>query len=228
MENEEKKIRKLPILTKIGDSYGSHLAEDLGKEYYKVAGDPDFESDNNWLCWGDISMEVCVIDKHIDEEDIPHYNLLLRPAKEGEPVLYSTKELKGFNGKVDLDPFTVDMEDDIVKDETVIFLATTKAMLACDNKRRKERFFEDMKDIYKFIVDSIDVDTEGNLEFEEWWSTLVYNLGNAYTKEQISLDDIKSSLVYIVYGEFDPATRKDRRKANNATYEDDDEDEDLL
>lgn len=223
MENEEKKIRKLPILARIGDSHGSHLAADLGKEYYKVAGDPDFESVNNWFCWGDISMEVCVVGKHTDEENIPHYDLLLRPVKEGEPVLYSSKELIGFNGYKELDPFAVPMEDDIVKDETVIFLATARAVFACDNKGRKERFFEDMKDIYKFIVDSIDVDTEGNLEFEEWWNTLVYNLGNAYIKDQISLYDIESNSVYIVYGEFDPATRKDRRKTNNATYGDDED-----
>lgn len=223
MENEENK-RKLPILFKIGDAYDPHIAEHLSKEYYRVAGDPDFESDNNWFCWGDVSMEICILGKHTDEENIPHYNLLLRPAKEGEPVLYSTKEVAGFNGYKDLDPFTVPVEDDIVKDGTVIFLATTKAMFACDNIGRKERFFEEMEDLYNFIIDSIDVDAEGNLEFEEWWRTIVYNLGNAYIKKQISLDDIKSSLVYIVYGEFDPATRKDRRKIDNAAYEDDDED----
>ena len=233
MNNEIKKQRALPILLKDRATYeignlGYHKDE-LATKYYKIEDDPKLKKVDVYSSYSSGTlMEVCVVNVTKDKDKIPHYSLLLRETHDGGKVLYSSKERRGYGNELMLDPLVTDVEYDIVKDKFTLFLLLTAAILHDDNPDKKckglqKQFFCEMADDCKILIDSIDVDLEdATSEFVEWFQTVSSNLLEAYYKTQIELNDVTTDAVYIVYGEFDPATRKDLRDPKGENDEDDD------
>ena len=233
MENEIKKQRVLPILLKHRESYlkGNlgYYKDELAKKYYKIEDDPKLKTLGEYSSYHDGTlMEVCVVNVTKDEDKIPHYSLLLRETHDKGKVLYSSKERRGYRNELMLDPLTTDVEYDIVKNHFALFLLLTAAILHDDTLKKnckslQENFFRDMLDDCKILIDSIDVDLEdATPEFVEWFQTVSSNLLEAFYKVQIDLNDVITDAVYIVYGEFDPITRKDLRNPEGEKDEDDD------
>ena len=233
MDNEIKKQRALPILLKDRIDYivGNlgYYKDELAKKYYKIEDDPKLKKLGEYSSYRDGTlMEVCVVSATKDKDKVPHYSLLLRETHSGGKVLDSTKERRGYRNELMLDPLTVGVEYDIVKDTFALFLLLTAAILHDNNpdkvrKSLQESFFREMAEDCKLLVDSIDVDlTDATPEFVEWFQTVSSNLLEAFYKTQINLNDVLTDTVYIVYGEFDPMTRKDLRNPKGENDEDDD------
>ena len=233
MDNEIKKQRTLPILLRDRGSYirGNlgYYEEELAKKYYKIEDDPKLKKVGEYSSYhSGTLMEVCVVNVTKDKDGVPHYSLLLRETRSGGKVLYSSKERHGYRNELMLDPLVVDVEYDIVKDSFALFLLLTAAILHDGNPEKKDKglqegFFRDMATDCKFLIDSIDADLEGATpEFVEWLQTVSSNLLEAFHKTQIDLNDVTTDTVYVVYGEFDPNTRKDLRNPEGENDEDDD------
>ena len=233
MENEIKKQRALPILLKHRASYirGNlgYYQDELAKKYYKIEDDPKLKKLGEYSSYhSGALMEVCVVNAAKDKDGVPHYNLLLRETRDKGKVLYSSKERRGYRNDLMLDPLITDVEYDIVKSSFTLFLLLTAAILHDDTLKKnckslQENFFRDMVDDCKILIDSIDVDLEdATPEFVEWFQVVSSNLLEAFYKTQIDLNDVTTDAVYIVYGEFDPITRKDLRNPKGENDEDDD------
>ena len=233
MDNEIKKLRTLPILLKNRESYLrgklGYYKDELAKKYYKIEDDPKLKKLGEYSSYHDGTlMEVCVVNVTKNKDKIPHYSLLLRETRNKGKVLYSSKERRGYRNELMLDPLITDVEYDIVKDPFTLFLLLTVAILHDDPLKKnlkslQENFFQDMADDCKILIDSIDVDLEdATPEFVEWFQTVSSNLLETFYKTQIDLNDITTDVVYIVYGEFDPTTRKDLRNPEGENDEDDD------
>ena len=231
---EKKEFRKVPVLVKPGASTYTgrddleRIRENLIKKRYPIA---DLEKEGysfyNKEPWGGCAhMEIFseVVDTVEEEDDrteekfqVSHVKIKILFIPDKGEVHYSCRPSKENDDRAYADSFDVDVVEDIVKYDEVLFFPFMYYLIHEDkcpfeiNGRRRYWAFEDLKKA-GLVIDSIEIDEEtATPAFLEWFETVGLNLVNG-SDARNRLANILDGAVYVVYGDFDPATRKNLRK----------------
>lgn len=242
---KEKKFRELPVLVKPGFVYHdiadslSGIVERLTRKMFLIADEEkigyEFYSKEPYG-FGD-HMEILseVVDTVEVKERrfaysaaiVKHFKIKLFFIPRGKEVHYTVRSNNCDKSiSQHADSFVVEIAEDIVKyDEVLLFpflyylINKDKCPVEINEKQRKWAL-DNLQDA-GIAIDSIEIDEESATpEFMEWFESVGLSLVSSGDVHDM-LSDIANDKVYVVYGEFDPKTRENIRKANT-----DKEDED--
>lgn len=203
-------IRDIPILRASDQSCETswsiqYLLEDMSIGTVPIPEERagDYGSVSEWRgC-----IEIHVI-KHSIDQEFHRFEIGIRHVPKGASFKYMTDPSARESDSLWINPIEIDMQRDIAKDERAQLIAFI--YYAQKKKAEEPRLFEDMKKelaSLHFSIDSVTIEEEDE-EFEGWLDTVGCNLATAYLNGKITLSMITHGDLYLVYGEFDPATRK--------------------
>jgi len=202
-------IRDLPILKSSNPSY--ELAGDIEYLFQSmvigtVPITEEYSEDYGATCHWHGSIEIHVI-KHAFEYGMHHFDIGIRLVSVDEAFKYTQAPDDPNEKRLWINPIDVEMQRDIAKDAASLLIA----FIYYAQKKADEmpNLLEDVRKVlvpHRFSIDCVVIEEE-NDKLEGWLDTIGCNLMMAYLDKQITLTQLIHGNLYIVYGEFDPATR---------------------
>lgn len=253
MENAKKEIRTLPVLKKLRpdyryatyiEAYGEVLGP-LTEETFPIADEEakgfKFYSKRSWDSCAHMEIVPTVVKKTEEEDtlsddgskiEVPHVKIEIHFVPAGEDYKYTSRYYYG--DSIAGDPVNIltihpEMQINIVKYPDSLFYPFMYYVEhgGFVNERDRQTVHATLRDYGKTVIESIELapDAEKNPEFMKWFQEVGQSLAKL-PRANVVLDMIMQDELYIVYGDFDYATRKNRLEQLAVAEEDDDNEND--